>query len=141
MLSDGEFHINLWKDGVEVWVTQMGPLMNMNTAFVDRENGVVAIIDPYDAESWSVKLQEEGLEPTHLLYTHTHRDHAAGYPGMIERYPSIEVWGHEDARGISFSGKLSLLTHGIVILESQLNGQWAIFDCQSPTHLDMPPVT
>jgi len=98
MLYDGEFHINLWKDGVEVWVTQMGPLMNMNTAFVDRENGVVAIIDPYDAESWSVKLQEEGLEPTHLLYTHTHRDHAAGYPGMIERYPSIEVWGHEDAR-------------------------------------------
>ncbi|MDG1540625.1 MAG: MBL fold metallo-hydrolase [Candidatus Thalassarchaeaceae archaeon] len=98
MLSDGEFHSAIWDDGVEVWITQMGSLMNMNTAFVDRANGVVAIIDPYDAKKWISKLEQEGLEPTHLLYTHTHRDHAAGYPGMIKRYPNLEVWGHEDAR-------------------------------------------
>ncbi len=76
----------------------MGPLMNMNTAFVDRFNGIVAVIDPYDSEKWADKLLEEGVEPTHLLYTHTHRDHAAGYPGMIKRFPNLEVWGHEDAR-------------------------------------------
>ena len=81
-----------------MWVTQMGPLMNMNTAFIDRSNGVVAIIDPYDAEQWRKKLEQEGLEATHLLYTHTHRDHASGYPGMISIYPDLEVWGHEDAR-------------------------------------------
>ena len=98
MLSDGEFHTTVWEDGVEVWVTQMGPLMNMNTAFVDRSNGIVAVIDPYDSEKWADKLLEEGVEPTHLLYTHTHRDHAAGYPGMIKRFPNLEVWGHEDAR-------------------------------------------
>ena len=88
----------IWEDGVEVWVTQMGSLMNMNTAFIDRANGIVAIIDPYDAKKWIAKLDREGLEPTHLLYTHTHRDHAAGYPGMIQRFPNMEVWGHEDAR-------------------------------------------
>ena len=29
MLSDGEFHVSIWEDGVEVWVTQMGNLMNL----------------------------------------------------------------------------------------------------------------
>ena len=55
MLSDGEFHVSIWEDGVEVWVTQMGNLMNMNTAFIDRVNGVVAIIDPFNANSVSYK--------------------------------------------------------------------------------------
>ena len=98
MLADGEFHISEWEDGVEVWVTQMGPLMNMNTAFVDRGNRLVAIIDPYDAEAWEAKLKQEGLKPTHLLYTHTHRDHAAGFSGMMKRFPELEVWGHEEAK-------------------------------------------
>ena len=74
MLSDGEFHVSIWEDGVEGCVTLMGNLMNMNTAFVDRANGVVVIIDPFDAGKWIKKLGEERLEPTHLLYTHTHRD-------------------------------------------------------------------
>ena len=74
MLGDGEFHSTVWNDGVEVWITQMGPLMNMNTAFIDRESNIVAIIDPFDADLWAKKLDQEGLEPTHLLYTHTHRD-------------------------------------------------------------------
>ena len=69
MLSEGEFHTSIWEDGVEVWVTQMGNLMNMNTAFVDRANEIVAIVDPFDAEKWCSKLEEEGLRPTHLLYT------------------------------------------------------------------------
>ena len=98
VLSDGEFHVSVWEDGVEIWVTQMGSLMNMNTAFIDRDNGVVAIIDPFNAGLWTEALEKEGLEPTHLLYTHTHRDHAAGYPGMMKRFPNLEVWGHEEAR-------------------------------------------
>ena len=59
MLRDGEFHVSVWDDGIEVWVTQMGTLMNMNTAFIDRENGVVAIIDPYDARRWTDALEME----------------------------------------------------------------------------------
>ena len=56
MLSEGEFHTSIWEDGVEVWVTQMGNLMNMNTGFVDRANEIVAIVDPFDAEKWCFKL-------------------------------------------------------------------------------------
>ena len=119
MLSDGEFHVSIWDDGVEVWVTQMGNLMNMNTAFVDRANGVVVIIDPFDAGKWIKKLEEERLEPTHLLYTHTHRDHAAGFPGMIKRFPNLEVWGHEEAK------VPSLLGH-VVFRKVDFTGTW---DC------------
>jgi len=109
--------VSVWKDGVEVWITQMGSLMNMNTAFIDRVNGVVAIIDPYDARKWADALLDEGLTPTHLLYTHTHRDHAAGYPGMIKRFPDLEVWGHEDA------GVPSLLGH-VVFRKVEFTSTW-----------------
>ena len=98
MLGEGEFDKRVSEDGIEVWVTMMGPYLNMNTAFIDRSAGIVAIVDPFDASEWGYALSEEGLSPTHLLYTHTHRDHAAGYPGMIALYPELEVWGHVDAR-------------------------------------------
>jgi len=39
MLADGEFDVAVADDGVEVWVTQMGGYMNMNTAFIDRAAG------------------------------------------------------------------------------------------------------
>ena len=98
MLAHGEFDKQVGNDGVEVWVTQMGDYMNMNTAFVDKKNGIVAIIDPFDSERWVEGLAEEGLRPTHILYTHTHRDHVEGYSSMISLAPNVEVWGHEDAR-------------------------------------------
>ena len=50
MLDDGEFDIRTDDAGIEVWVTQMGDFMNMNTAWIDRENGVVAITDPFDSQ-------------------------------------------------------------------------------------------
>lgn len=98
MLSKGEFDIDIRDDGVEVWVTQMGDFMNMNTAFIDRQSKIVAIIDPFNTELWITELKKEGLEPTHLLYTHTHRDHTYGYSEMINNFPGIEVLGHEEAK-------------------------------------------
>ena len=104
MLGDGEFDIRESKDGIEVWVTQMGNYMNMNTAWINRSTGIVAIVDPFDSERWVNALKQEGLRPTHLLYTHTHRDHVEGYAKMISLVPELEVWGHENA---SVSGLLS----------------------------------
>jgi len=105
MLRDGEFDIDIRSDGIEVWVTQMGDFMNMNTAIIDRTNKVVVIIDPFDSERWFNVLKNEGLCPTHLLYTHTHRDHTWGYKKMLQLVPTIEVLGHEDA-------DMSDFTHG-----------------------------
>jgi glyoxylase-like metal-dependent hydrolase (beta-lactamase superfamily II) len=97
MLGEGEFDIRVRDDGVEVWVTQMGNYMNMNTAWINRSTGTVAITDPFDSKRWVSALKKEGLRPTHLLYTHTHRDHVEGYSEMIKLIPEIEVWGHSDA--------------------------------------------
>jgi|TARA_B110000196_G_C21126522_1_gene656123 hydroxyacylglutathione hydrolase len=100
MLAEGEFDIRDEGNGVEVWVTQMGNYMNMNTAWINRSTGTVAIVDPFDSKRWVKALENEGLRPTHLLYTHTHRDHVEGYSDMIKLVPEIEVWGHKDA-GVS----------------------------------------
>jgi len=118
MLGEGEFDKRVSEDGIEVWVTMMGPYLNMNTAFIDRSAGIVAIVDPFDASEWGSSLSKEGLSPTHLLYTHTHRDHAAGYPGMIALYPELEVWGHVDAR------VPSLLSH-MVFSEVSFTNEWS----------------
>ena len=96
MLKPGEFDRSVDESGVEVWITQMGGYMNMNTAFIDRENEIVAIVDPFDSSRWVEALEEEDLRPTHLLYTHTHRDHAAGFPQMKRLIPDLEVWGHAE---------------------------------------------
>ena len=105
MLADGEFDIRTDEDGIEVWVTQMGDFMNMNTAWIDRENEVVAITDPFDSERWVEALANEGLRPTHILYTHTHRDHTAGYAKMKDLVPDVEVWGHHDSIHKSLLGR------------------------------------
>ena len=72
MLGEGEFDKRVSEDGIEVWVTMMGPYLNMNTAFIDRMAGIVAIIDPFDASEWSSALSAEGLEPTHILLSLIH---------------------------------------------------------------------
>ena len=118
MLGEGEFDKRVSEDGIEVWVTMMGPYLNMNTAFIDRMAGIVAIVDPFDASEWSSALSAEGLEPTHIVYTHTHRDHAAGYLGMLSLYPDLEVWGHVDAR------VPDLLSH-MVFSEVAFTNEWA----------------
>ena len=120
MLGDGEFDIQKGEDGIEVWVTQMGNYMNMNTAWINRSTGTVAIVDPFDSERWFTALKEEGLRPTHLLYTHTHRDHVEGYRKMIDLVPEVEVWGHEDA---SVSGLLSFAVFKKVDFTNKWNNQ------------------
>ena len=97
MLANGEFDIRDEGNGIEVWVTQMGEYMNMNTGWINRASGTVAIVDPFDSTRWVEALEKEGLRPTHLLYTHTHRDHTAGYDEMKKLVPEVKVWAHEEA--------------------------------------------
>ncbi len=44
VLAEGEFAVSYGDDQIEVWVTQMGSWANMNTAFIDRTHGIVAIV-------------------------------------------------------------------------------------------------
>ncbi len=96
-LIEGEFHKSTLDPHVEIWITQMGSWANMNTAFIDRVNQIVAIVDPFDGEGWITALQAEDLRPTHILLTHTHRDHTPGVKTIRSVYPDVEVWGHEES--------------------------------------------
>ena len=93
VLAEGEFDVSYGDDHTEVWVTQMGSWDNMNTAFIDRTHGVVAIVDPFDGKGWLKALAAENLIPTHILLTHTHKDHTAGVKAIRNAHPDIEVWG------------------------------------------------
>jgi len=105
-LVRGEFDISKGDDGIEIWITQMGPMANMNSAFIDRKNQIVAIVDPYDGNGWLKALSDENLEPTHILLTHTHRDHTAGVKAIRKAHPEIEVWGHEESVSPSLFGRI-----------------------------------
>jgi len=101
-----EYSIFVRDDGIEIWVTQMGPFANMNIAFIDRENGIVVLVDPYDGKQWSESLKKSLLEPTHIILTHTHRDHTAGVNFLSKKHPEIEVWGHEESVSPSLFGRI-----------------------------------
>ena len=118
MLANGEFDIRDEGNGIEVWVTQMGEYMNMNTGWINRASGTVAIVDPFDSTRWVEALEKEGLRPTHLLYTHTHRDHTAGYDEMKKLVPEVKVWAHEEAVSGDY---LSNFVFGEISADSEWN--------------------
>ena len=105
-LTEGEFAVSYGDDNIEVWVTQMGSWANMNTAFIDRKNGVVALVDPFDAQGWLRALADENLTPTHILLTHTHKDHTVGVKAIRKAHPEIEVWGHVESVSPSLIGRI-----------------------------------
>jgi hydroxyacylglutathione hydrolase len=129
VLGEGEFDVSAGDDGIEVWVTQMGPWANMNTAFIDRENGVVVIIDPYDGKGWLDALIMEGLEPTHILLTHTHKDHTAGVKTIRKKYPDIEVWGHEESVSPSLLGRIIFRRTDFTHIWNHAPNEMAIWEC------------
>ena len=71
MLKRGEFDIDVREDGIEIWITQMGDFMNMNTAIIDRVNKIVVIIDPFDSEIWFNELKKEDLRHPFTLHTYS----------------------------------------------------------------------
>ncbi len=96
-LARGEFDRRSGDDGIETWVTQMGPYENMNIAFIDRTNDIVVLVDPFDGKGWLRELAASDLSPTHILLTHTHRDHTAGVAAIRRVHPKVEVLGHEES--------------------------------------------
>jgi glyoxylase-like metal-dependent hydrolase (beta-lactamase superfamily II) len=53
------------------------------------------LVDPYSGKKWLSALKSENLTPTHIIVTHTHRDHTAGIQYLMKSCPEIELWGHE----------------------------------------------
>jgi len=97
MVAKMEFNRRVGDDGIEVWVAQVGPFANVNTAFIDRATNTVAIVDPQNAKKWLSALEKENLKPTHVLITHTHRDHVGGVNKLLKEVPEIKLLGHSNS--------------------------------------------
>ena len=106
MLAKGEFDRRIEDDGIEVWVSQQGPFGNVNTAFINRATNTVVIIDPYSAKKWLSALENEGLSPTHIILTHTHRDHTSGVKKIMKSHPEVELWGHVESNYPNLLGRV-----------------------------------
>ena len=106
MLVKGEFDRRMEDDGIEVWVSQQGPFGNVNTAFINRATNTVIIIDPYSAKKWLSALEGEGLSPTHIILTHTHRDHTSGVKKIMKSHPEIQLWGHVESNYPNLLGRV-----------------------------------
>lgn len=97
MLAKGAFDRRVDDNGIEVWVSQVGLFANINTAFIDRATETVVIVDPHSANKWLSALENENLKPTHVIVTHTHRDHVAGVKKLLKKVPGVELIGHVDS--------------------------------------------
>ncbi len=62
-----------------------------------------AIVDPGDARPVLEWLNRESVTPVAILITHHHGDHVGGIRGLLEAYPTLEVYGpaNESIRGLT----------------------------------------
>lgn len=90
----------------------VGPIQANCILLGDRDAGVVAIIDPgEEAARIMERVETSGLEPTMVLHTHGHLDHAGGTADLVRRLPDgIPVGLHRDElqlyQGIQMQGRM-----------------------------------
>ncbi len=75
-------------------------LRNFTYVIHSADGERVYCIDPYDAEQVARFLESRGLKLSHIINTHEHHDHINGNPGLLERYPDVEVCAHEVIGGM-----------------------------------------
>lgn len=56
-------------------------------------NGRAVVVDPGDAAPVLDWLASGALALEAILITHHHQDHQGGVPGLLERYPGLQVFG------------------------------------------------
>lgn len=88
----------------EPWIAQyeLGTMQNLIYLLICWKTRHAAIVDPQKDLSPLDDLKREGITLTHLLLTHSHHDHVAGIPGVLERFPEIPIYvGARDRHRIS----------------------------------------
>jgi glyoxylase-like metal-dependent hydrolase (beta-lactamase superfamily II) len=79
-------------------VFPVGPIQANCVLIGDVEAGVLAVIDPgEEAERIVARIEASGLEPTMILHTHGHLDHAGGTADLVRRLgDQVPVGLHRD---------------------------------------------
>ena len=75
------------------------PCLRDNYAWlaVDRDEGVIAVVDPSESEPVKHALEARGLKLTHILNTHHHMDHVGGNLALKETFGAKIVGPGKDA--------------------------------------------
>lgn len=82
---------------ITVYQLPLGPLSTNCYILGCQATRRAAVIDPsWDGAAIKQKLDEEGLELSHILLTHTHFDHVGGL-AELKALTGAPVWGHQDA--------------------------------------------
>lgn len=78
------------------------PCLKDNYAWLayDRADGVVAVVDPSEAEPVRARLRQHGLRLTHILNTHHHPDHVGGNLALKEEFGATVIAPARDAARI-----------------------------------------
>ena len=74
------------------------PILNDNYAWLLRDGGATAIVDPADAEACIAAIERSGGRLDMVLITHHHADHVAGVDAVRARYGCPVVGAGADAR-------------------------------------------
>ena len=76
---------------------QVGPIMTNCYILCDETANVCAVIDPGDEPDRIEKaVAQTGCELTAIYLTHGHFDHCTSVAGLLERYPDLPVYIHEN---------------------------------------------
>jgi len=64
----------------------------------DENKKFAAIVDPGDSRPVIEALESNDIKPIAILITHFHSDHVGGISGLLDRYPSLPVYGPASER-------------------------------------------
>lgn len=87
-------------DGAPMNVTSI-PCLSDNYAYlvVCKETNQAGIVDPSEAGPVLDAVQRSGADLVAILNTHHHWDHIGGNKELLQRYPSLKVYGHGSDKG------------------------------------------
>ncbi len=75
----------------------VGPIGTNCYILQDETAKLCAVIDPGDeAERVARTVEQTGCAPTMILLTHGHFDHYTGVGGLLEKWPDLPVYIHEN---------------------------------------------
>lgn len=73
---------------------ELGTMRNFVYLILDQETREAAIVDPQRDLRPVADLEARGYRLTAVILTHSHPDHVAGLPELMERYPNLPVLVH-----------------------------------------------
>jgi glyoxylase-like metal-dependent hydrolase (beta-lactamase superfamily II) len=100
-----------------VTALELGPFQARAVILACEQTGAALVVDPgFEPEAVLAELGRERLEPTAIVLTHAHLDHAWGVAALRDAYPGTPVLLHADD----------------LPLYRNLAGQAKMFGCPAP---------